>query len=63
MKFAAGLVWANSEVHRPDPHLEVFAFIIAIWAGTEAPRVLKGLLELRRLPPSADDTSTESVRS
>lgn len=62
-KFIAGLVWANAEVGRDQVRWEVFAFILAIWAGTEAPRVLRALLGLREASERpADVTPTDSAR-
>lgn len=62
VKFAAGLMWANAEVGRDQVRWEVFAFILAVWAGTEAPRVLRSLLSLRYgSEKPADATSTDSV--
>jgi hypothetical protein len=65
VKFVAGIFWANAEMGRDQVRWEVFAFILAIWAGTEAPRVFRGLIDLIRKesPPSAGVTSTDSAHS
>jgi hypothetical protein len=58
-KFIAGLVWATIEI-QGQGRLEVFAFILSVWGLTEAPRVLRMLLELKAGGGDSGDTATDS---